>query len=73
MHHGCNTAVLIRLAPKLGISVEYLRRAGEIRFSHPKVGRRPRTSVPERRKDASRDVTSFFAEVEALLRRSGDA
>lgn len=64
MHHGCNIATLIRRAPDLGISIEPVRRTGELRFTHPQIGRRPR--VNGRRKDAPRALTDFFEEVERL-------
>lgn len=64
MHHGCNIANLIRLAPELGISVEPVRRTGELRFTHPLIGPRPR--INGRRKDAPRALTDFFAKAQQL-------
>jgi hypothetical protein len=64
MQHGCNLADLIRHARRLGITIEPVRRTGELRFSHPRIPRRPR--VNGRRKDSPRVVTDFFAEAERL-------
>lgn len=64
MQHGCNLADAIRRALDLGISVQPVRRTGELRFTYPLLPDRPR--VNGRRKDAPRALTDFVTRVERL-------
>lgn len=49
---------------RLGGSVEYIRRTGEIRFFHPTIG--SSGMINNRRKDAPRHATTWLRRLERL-------
>lgn len=62
---GANMNICERAARALGATVEPVPRTGEIRFSHPRVGRR--ITVNGRRKGATRAVIAWINELAELI------
>ena len=58
---GCDLKHALQIARRNGISVEPVRRTGEIRFSHPSQSRTLRCNG--RRKDAPRELVAFLRDV----------
>lgn len=59
--HGMNRADLDRCLRSLGGQVKFLRRTGDVQYSHPTLQERPRANG--RRKDAPRSLTAFVLRV----------
>lgn len=64
-HSGMNLEACKRAVLRLGGSVEYVRRTGEIRFLHDKVG--SSGMINSRRKDAPRHATMWLRRLERFL------
>lgn len=63
-HYGINRRELDRLLSELGGSAVFLRRTGEIAYSHPALPERPRADG--RRKDAPFHLVRFVRRLLAL-------
>jgi hypothetical protein len=61
---GINRSDLDRILRSLGGRVEFIRRTGEVRYSHPQVAERARADG--RRKDASKKLVQFVCKLEKL-------
>jgi len=65
MTTGCGAREAVAYARELGARVQDVRRTGEIRLSHPLIGQR--VTVNNRRKDASRALTSWIKRVRRAI------
>lgn len=63
MHQGMNLLDALRVARRLGVRVENVRRTGEVRLWHPLVSRP--VNCNRRRKSASRAAVGLIQKVAA--------
>jgi hypothetical protein len=66
VYAGMNLREALGVARRAGSRIRPLRRTGEIRVSHPMMKRSLRLSDPSRRKDATREFTTWL---KRLLRK----
>ena len=61
IHHGMNRADLDRFFDSIGGQISFPRRTGDVVYSHPALREKARAN--SRRKDATRELTSFVMKV----------
>lgn len=57
---GMKTREALKIAKRLGATVEDVKRTGEVRIKHPRIGFMVTTRIPERRDTASHLFVSFL-------------
>lgn len=62
VHAAMSLSDCIRLARRLGATVEHIRRTGEVRIIHPRIG--STGAINSRRKDSPRHATAWLRRLE---------